>query len=147
VDWSNPSASTLKPSSETSATPFDSNPCVNAMIHSTTNFNCITQPGNVITLDPLAYGYTGYRLVYRRFKMAPQSMTARVMVFAQTVTVGSDVNHTGIRWYILGQLAGTANRPWRISQEGTYSPDDDDRWLPSPGIDAIGDVAIGCSVH
>jgi hypothetical protein len=146
VNWTNPSSSKLKLGSLTSVSPFDSNVCEPVTAPPTNNQSCIVQRGTTDRLDPLAYGFSGYRLVYRRFTHAPTHLMPSDMVFAQTVAAPGNPNQTAIRWYILGQILGHGTQPWRITQQGTYSPDGNDRWLPSPGMDAAGDVAIGFNV-
>jgi hypothetical protein len=101
------------------------------------NQDCIVQPtATGVTLDPLAYGYTGFRLVYRSFA------DHQALVLAQTVAASDSTSHTALRWYELRSTGG----PWSIYQQGTYAPDAEDRWLPSPGMDRAGDIAIGFDV-
>lgn len=144
VDWSTPGASTLAVASENSVAAFDSNVCEPPGQLDAITQNCILQPGTAQLLDPVAYGYTGYRLVYRPFPTPPSGLRRQVMVLTQTVTAG-DVNQSGIRWYILGDAAASGGT-WRILQQSTYASAGLDRWLPSPGIDRDGDVAIGFQV-
>ena len=146
VDWSSPASSKLAVGSVAPVPPFDSNVCQNATDPPKTNQFCIVQKGTSQTLDPLAYGFSGYRLVYRRFSHAMSHLGRDVLVLAQTVGAADNTRHTVIRWYTLGRLLGTEPEPWVLAQAGTYSPDGNDRWLPSPGIDAKGDIAIGFNV-
>jgi hypothetical protein len=49
----------------------------------------------------------------------------------------------GIRWYQLGDLAGTP----RVLQQSTFAPSDgQSRWMASLAVDKAGDLAIGYSV-
>jgi hypothetical protein len=145
VNWTSPAASTLHVASTDSVQAFDANLCEPATQLSVTSQSCIPQPGTAQQLDPVAYGYTGYRLVYRSFPTPPTGLRHQVMAFAQTVSVGNNTSHAGIRWYILGDPAASGGA-WTVLQQGTYAPDALDRWLPSPGIDAAGDLAIGFQV-
>ena len=49
--------------------------------------------------------------------------------------------HAGIRWYELRQES--SGGLWRVYQEGTYAPDDSDRFCGSIGIDKFGNIALG----
>src|SRR6202030_2747189 len=51
--------------------------------------------------------------------------------------------HAGIRWY---ELRKTTSVPWFIYQEGTYAPDENDRWLGSIAMDRHGNIALGFDV-
>ncbi|WP_339655557.1 GEVED domain-containing protein, partial [uncultured Salegentibacter sp.] len=52
--------------------------------------------------------------------------------------------HAGIRWYELRQQ--TDGGPWSVYQEGTYAPDNSDRFSGSIGLDAEGNIALGYTV-
>jgi hypothetical protein len=147
VDWSNPSASTLKLDAELPVSAFDANVCepISARPPAMSQ-SCIAQQGTSVALDPLAYGYEGYRVVYRRFNAAPAHMAKEDLVLAQTVAVVS-TNQTGIRWYILGQEGGGSLPKWKIEQTGSLRPHDaNDRWIPTPAFDKRGDLAIAYNV-
>ncbi|HST25166.1 MAG TPA: hypothetical protein VLJ76_04170 [Gaiellaceae bacterium] len=146
VDWSHPGSSKLAITSVVPVAGFDSNVCQNATDPPAMNQFCIVQRGTSDPLDPIAYGFSGYRLVYRRFARAMPHLGRDVLVFAQTVGSADNTRHTAIGWYAIGRLLGATAEPWFLMQEGTYSPDANDRWLPSPGIDAKGDIAIGFNV-
>ncbi|MCB0638308.1 MAG: choice-of-anchor D domain-containing protein, partial [Lewinella sp.] len=54
----------------------------------------------------------------------------------------TDVDGTdrgGIRWY---ELRRTGGGPWAIYQQGTYSPDTDDRWMGAININAAGQIGL-----
>ncbi|GAB5518597.1 MAG: hypothetical protein RhofKO_08480 [Rhodothermales bacterium] len=62
------------------------------------------------------------------------------MVATHTTDVGND--HAAIRWYEF-------RRPttgWAVRQQGTYAPDNDDRWMSSAAQDAEGNIFIGYTV-
>jgi hypothetical protein len=136
VDWSNPAASTLTVHDELPTDPFDSNVCEPADTTVGPNLLCIVQENFGVKLDPVTSGYTGFRLVYRNFG------DHQALALAQTVAASDSTSHTGLRWYELRSNGGA----WSIYQQGTYAPDGEDRWLPSPGIDRAGDIALGFEV-
>lgn len=125
VDWSDPSASTFERTAGLATAPFDSNLC---------NFsrNCIPQPDTDTGLDALSSRLM-FRLQYRNFG------THEAMVVSHTVNVGEGV--AGVRWYELRKTAGG----WSILQQGTFSPDATNRWMPSAAMDKAGDIAVGYS--
>ena len=132
VDWTNPANSTFgnngAPNQIFQTQPFDSNLC---------NYNrsCIPQPGTSVGLDTLSDRLM-YRADYRNLGNGTQAI-----VFDHSVdTNGADL--AGIRWYELSN----SGSGWSINQQGTYSPDSDNRWMGSAALDASGDVAIGFSV-
>jgi hypothetical protein len=51
-------------------------------------------------------------------------------------------NPAGMRWYEIRDPGGTPV----LYQEGTYSPDADERWMGSISMDAAGNIAMGYSV-
>jgi len=130
VDWTNPLATTLLPT--TSLTPqfFNSNACVEQ--------SCIEQPAGP-ALDSLSYGYMMYRLSYRNFG------DHQTLLFNHTVAADGNpaANHAGIRWY---ELRSVSNSGWFIYQQGTYAPDANDRWLGSIAMDRQGNIALGFDV-
>ncbi len=63
------------------------------------------------------------------------------VVLNTTVDVGGDVG--GIRW---GELrSADCETGWAFHQEGTYSPDGNDRWMGSIAMDGSGNIALGYS--
>jgi hypothetical protein len=94
--------------------------------------SCIPQPGTTQKLDSLADRLM-YRLVYRNFG------DHESWVVTHSVTAGSSV---GVRWYELTGLAGTPS----VTQQGTYAPDGDYRWMGSAAMDKNGDIAVGYSL-
>ncbi|HET8906651.1 MAG TPA: carboxypeptidase regulatory-like domain-containing protein [Ktedonobacterales bacterium] len=131
VDWNTPANSTFGvngvPNRTFTTAPFDSNLC---------NYNrsCIPQPGTSVGLDTLSDRLM-YRAAYRNFG------DHQAIVLNHSVDVnGNDL--AGVRWY---QLTNPGSG-WSIDQQGTYSPDSDNRWMGSAALDASGDLAIGFSV-
>ena len=105
---------------------FDSNLC---------GYNlCVPQKGTKRKLDPISDRLM-YRLQYRNFD------THQAMVVNHSVDVnGSD--RAGIRWYELRDDGSG----WVIYQQGTYSPDVNNRWMGSMAMDKDGNIALGYSV-
>jgi hypothetical protein len=63
------------------------------------------------------------------------------VVLNTTVDVGGDLG--GIRW---GELrSNNCETGWTFHQEGTYSPDGNDRWMGSIAMDGDGNIALGYS--
>ena len=59
-----------------------------------------------------------------------------------------DVNATdraAMRWYELHRTVGIANA-WAVQQQGTYSPDANDRWMGSIAINNNGDVGLSYNI-
>ncbi|MDX2153312.1 MAG: hypothetical protein SFV54_21385 [Bryobacteraceae bacterium] len=99
---------------------------------------CIPQPGTTRTLDSLG-DRLNYRLSYRNFGGQERLLVNHAVTAA---------NATGIRWYVLtgavGQNVSTATPV--ISQQGTYAPTSDYRWMGSAAMDKTGGIAIGYNV-
>ncbi|MFK7848680.1 MAG: PKD domain-containing protein [Rhodothermales bacterium] len=119
VDWNNPNAAT-----------FGSIPGVGISAYDSV-VPSANQP-NGQSLDDLS-GFTMHRLNVRDFG-THLSMVANH-------TVETTTNTAGIRWYEFRNTGGN----WTLHQEGTYSPDTDDRWMGSISINANGDIALGYS--
>lgn len=76
-----------------------------------------------------------YMAQYRQFS------GYNAVVLNHTVDVDGN-NHAGIRWYELRETGGT----WSLYQEGTYAPDDDNRWCGSICMDYLGNIGLAYSV-
>jgi hypothetical protein len=74
------------------------------------------------------------RLVYRRIG------DREIIVGAQSVKTAAGGG--GIRWY---EFRLDDKRDVKLHQQGTYAPDRFYRWMPSPAIDAKGNIGIGYS--
>src|SRR5690606_34353833 len=102
------------------------------------SFTNLAQPGDNQDVDALQ-GAIMYMTPYRRFA------THNSVVFNFVVDIdASAAEHAGIRWYELRQDSGGG--PWRVHQEGTYAPDNSDRWCGSIGIDEFGNIGMGFTV-
>lgn len=96
------------------------------------NVSGIPQPGTGTQLDALN-GILMFRLPYRNFG------TYSSIVANHTVNLSG---HAAIRWY---ELRNTGS-DWYIYQQGTYSPDNNHRWMGSIAMQADGSIALGYSV-
>ncbi len=74
-----------------------------------------------------------FRLQYRNFG------THESMVMNHAVVVDG---HSAIRWYELRM----GEEEWEMYQQGTYSPDDDNRWMGSICMQSDGSIALGYTV-
>src|SRR5262249_34613947 len=115
IDWTNPSSSMLMGPTSLPVMPF-SQPMA------------VTQPGASTTLDAIGEQLM-YGLEFRKFA-DHESLVANH-------TVGS-AGRIGIRWYEVRDPGGAAT----IFQQGSYLPDNDQRWMGSINIDSAGDIAI-----
>ena len=97
--------------------------------------NCIPQPGTNVGLDTLSD-----RLMYRAGYRTIEGVSH--VVLNHTVNVASSGSHAGVRWYDVTNV-GTSPT---LAQQGTYSPDGDNRWMGSAAMDSAGDIAVGYSV-
>jgi hypothetical protein len=121
VDWTNTSNSTY---TQTVTLPVNSYNGSLGGIH---------QMGTSVTLDVLP-GRLMTRLPFRKFA-DHWSMAA-----CGTVNVGSSVG--GVRWY---ELRNTGSG-WSVYQQGTFSPDNNSRWMGSIAMDSLGNMALGYSI-
>ncbi|MCX6235915.1 MAG: T9SS type A sorting domain-containing protein [Bacteroidetes bacterium] len=120
VDWNNTLNSTFTLLQLIDVDPFSA------------NLSGITQPGTTQTLDDMTDRLM-YRLQYRNFG------SWQVLLTNHTVNVS---NHAGIRWYEFRKDASN----WYIYQQGTYSPDAENRWMGSIAMNGKGNIALGYSV-
>lgn len=132
VDWNNLQNSTITASQEITPseglTPFNST-------FDGGGFSNLPQPFNGADLDALQ-GALMYPTSFRRFE------THNSVVFNFVVDVDpTRAEHAGIRWYELRQNG--ENQPWYIYQEGTYAPDQSDRWCGSINMDRHGNIGMG----
>ncbi|PRX52566.1 GEVED domain-containing protein [Salegentibacter salegens] len=136
VDWSNPSASTISESQELGAgegvSPF-------IATFDGGSFSNLSQPGDDTPEVDVLQATMMYMTTYRRFP----NYNAVVMNFVVDVDP-SAAEHAGIRWYELRQQ--NDGGPWSVYQEGTYAPDNSDRFSGSIGLDAEGNIALGYTV-
>ncbi|MBU1011307.1 MAG: T9SS type A sorting domain-containing protein [Bacteroidetes bacterium] len=96
------------------------------------SLSTIPQPNTTQKLSAIP-GVLMFRLQYRNFG------TYQTLVANHTVNVSS---RAAIRWYEM-RKTGTN---WSVYQQGTYSPDNDFRWMGSIAMNANGNIALGYSV-
>lgn len=95
--------------------------------------DCVPQPGTDRRLDAQGDKIMS-RLVYRRLG----SRESMVAVHSVNTTAGGG----GVRWY---EFRIDKDRRVRLHQQGTYAPDGHFRWMASPAMDRMGNIAIGYS--
>ena len=130
VNWTTPGSSTFTFSNQLNTADFDSIfPCT------PTSRNCIPQPGTTNKIDILSYRQRPmHRLAYRNFG------THESLVTNQSVEATTGI--AGIRWW---EIRSPNSSPV-IHQEGTYSPDNVNRWMGSIAMDRVGNMLLGYSV-
>ncbi|MGC8865521.1 MAG: T9SS type A sorting domain-containing protein [Bacteroidales bacterium] len=128
VDWNNLSNSSFQHAFSLPVAPFD------AFFCNASRWACIPQPSGA-ALETLSDRLM-YRLQYRNFG------TYQSMVTCHSVDADGQ-GHAGVRWY---EFRKTGNNPWEVYQQGTYAPDNLNRWMPSIAMNGAGDIAIGYSV-
>ncbi len=121
VDWNNTSSSSFTLATTLTPATYSA------------NVNGVPQPGTSQLLDDLAMMIM-YRLQYRYFD------THESMVVNHTVSNGG---RAAPRWYEFRKISGGS---WSIHQQGTYAPDNEERWMGSIAMNGNGDIAIGYSI-
>ncbi len=133
IDWDDANNTTIELTS-IPLSPFDSYPC-SSIDSFGIDFDCIPQrdgrgldaiPEIIMNLPKLRSFGTHESLV---------------LSFVTDVTDGD--NLSGIRWV---ELRKSENTDWDLYQEGTYSPDSLDRFMPTVAMDKLGNIALGYSV-
>jgi hypothetical protein len=130
TDWDNPENSTFQEVHRLDVEPFDSQICP------AYRGRCIPQPEDAPLLESLSDRLM-FRLQYRNFG------TYQAMVTNHTVDVDG-MGHAGIRWYELRDYFD--GNGWSVYQQGTYAPDEHNRWMGSIAMDGRGYIALGFSV-
>jgi subtilisin-like proprotein convertase family protein len=125
-----PASSTITGPTFLTTDAFDSGLC------GYTTLNCITQPGTQ-TMDPLRELLMN-RICYRNIS------GYEAIVCTHAVDVNT-TDRAGLRWYELHRTGGYTN-PWSIYQQGTYSPDANDRWMPTIAINENGDIGLAYNI-
>jgi hypothetical protein len=93
----------------------------------------VPQPGTALKLDVQGDKLMA-RLVYRRVGDRESVVAAH--------SVKTAAGGGGVRWY---EFRLDGRRDVRLYQQGTYAPDGSYRWMPSPALDARGNLGIGYS--
>lgn len=126
-----PASSTISGPTALNTEAFDTGLC------GYTAFACMNQPGTSTTLDPLREVLMN-RISYRNLTVT-QGYEAIACSHVTDVSFGSD--RGGVRWYELHRTGGIGN-PWSIYQQGTWSPDANDRWMSGIAINQNGDIGL-----
>jgi Xaa-Pro aminopeptidase len=126
VDWANPAGTRITGPKPVVVAPYHYL-CDGQLAH------CVPQPGTESRLDAQGDKIMS-RLVYRKIG----SQESLVAVHSVNTTAGGG----GVRWY---EFRVGANRDVRLHQQGTYAPDGSFRWMASPAIDRLGNIAVGYS--
>ncbi len=95
--------------------------------------SCVPQPGTDRRLDAQGDKIMS-RLVYRHLGTRESIVAVH--------SVNTEAAAGGVRWY---EFDVNRAREVTLRQQGTYAPDGDYRWMASPAIDALGNIAIGYS--
>jgi hypothetical protein len=125
VDFATPANSVFSGPTNLLTDPFDTELC------GYTSFSCMDQPSGMNNLDPLREVLM-YKVQYRNFG-------THESIVCNHVTDVDDTDRGGIRWY---ELRRTGGGPWSIYQQGTYSPDSDDRWMAAININGDGQIGL-----
>lgn len=129
IDWETPTKSKLTGPQRINVASFNSDLCQ--------GWNeCIKQPNGryIAAIDQLL----SFRINYRNFG------THESIVCCHVVNVQDKPEpHAGIRWY---ELRKQGTNSWSIYQQGTFSPDESDRYYPSISIDGYGNIAMAYSL-
>jgi len=129
VDWANPEKTTLTGPANLPVAAF-STACGGGA--------CIPQPGKRSgKLDSL-----GDRLMYRLAYSRVSGQESLVVNHSVKAGGNKRTEIDGIRWYEIDVTGGTPS----ILQQGTFSPDSNNRWMGSAARDKMGNIAIGYSV-
>ncbi len=126
VDWKNPGNTKLTGPEKIAVAPYHYL-CDGQLT------NCVPQPGTDRRLDAQGDKIMS-RLVYRRIG----SRESIVAVHSVNTTDGGG----GVRWY---EFRIGRDRKVGLYQQGTYAPDGFFRWMASPAMDRLGNIAIGYS--
>ncbi|RMB63202.1 T9SS C-terminal target domain-containing protein [Dokdonia sinensis] len=129
VDWNQTGNSTISAPIELPTEPFDT-------FFAAFGEGDIEQPNTSSRIDAV-WGALMYQVQYRQFS------DHNSIVLNHTVDV-DDTLLGGIRWYELRQ--NEVGSPWSIFQQGTFSPDDQSRFMGSIAIDGDGAIGLAYSV-
>lgn len=100
--------------------------------------NCIPQPGTTRQLDTLGDRLM-FRAAYRNFTVGSPHES---LVVSHSITANNACG-VAVRWY---ELRGLSTATPAVYQQGTFSPDNSCRWMPSMAMDKFGNMALGYSV-
>ena len=110
---------------------FDSNLC------GLVGLNCFQQPTSTTTLMPLR------EVLHNRVQYINHGEYESIFGNLVTDVNGADLG--GVRWFELRRSGGAAS-PWTLYQEGTYSIDDNNRWMGAGAMDQSGNIALAYNI-
>ena len=128
VDFTTPSNSILAQQPDLNTAPFDTDLC------GYNTLNCIANPSGQL-MDPIREILMN-KVIYRNFG------THQSIVCNHSVDV-TGTDRAGVRWY---EVRKTGVAAWGIYQQGTYSPDANNRWMGSICIDEKGSIGLAYNV-
>jgi hypothetical protein len=126
VDWQDPSRSKLTGPVKVPVAPYE-------YLGGGQLTTAVPQPQTTQKLDVQGDKLMA-RVVYRRIGDRESIVAAH--------SVKTAAGGGGIRWY---EFRLGDRRAVRLHQQGTYAPDGSLRWMPSPALDAAGNLGIGYS--
>jgi hypothetical protein len=126
VDWKDPSRSKLTGPTKVSVAPYE-------YLGGGQLTRTVPQPGTAQKLDVQGDKLMA-RVVYRRIGDRESVVAAH--------SVKTAAGGGGVRWY---EFRLDPRREVRLHQQGTFAPDGAYRWMPSPALDAKGNLGIGYS--
>jgi hypothetical protein len=126
VDWEDPASSRLVGPEKIAVAPY-------RYLCDGQLTSCVPQPGTEQQLDSQGDKIMA-RLVYR-------NLGGRESIVA-VHSVATEAGAGGVRWYEFGI---ERDRSVVLRQQGTYAPDGFFRWMASPAMDGLGNIAIGYS--
>jgi hypothetical protein len=132
VDWTSPGSSTLTALPSIDVAEFSSELC------GLVSFSCIPQPGTTVRLDPLR------EVIMHRLQYINHDDEFETLVGNFVVDISGD-DQGGVRWFELRRTGG-ADGTWSLHQEGTYSIDEDSRWMGASSMDLSGNIALAYNV-
>ncbi len=128
-----PASSTISGPTTMNTESFDSGLC------GYTSFACMNQPGTSTTLDPLR------EVLMNRISYRNLTTTQGYEAIACSHVTDVTGDRGGVRWYELHRT-GTVSNPWSIYQQGTWSPDANDRWMSGIAINQNGDIGLSYNI-
>lgn len=126
VDWDNPANTRVDGPSKVTVAPYH-------FLCDGQLTSCVPQPGTERRLDA-----QGDKLMAR---VTYRNLGDRESIVA-VHSVNTEAASGGVRWY---EFTVGAGRSTTLRQQGTYAPDSSYRWMASPAMDRMGNIAIGYS--
>lgn len=136
VDWTNPGNNYAFGPTNFPTAPFETRVCFGGGL-----FDCIEQPGHpAVTRITALENIIMFSAPYRRFDTHESIVLNHITDISSQVGDGGDA---GMRWYELRRDSGDLS--WYIRQQGTYAPDQENRFTGTLAMDAQGNIGAGYS--